>query len=70
MNFVVDFYLAAKDKIIPNADKNNQKGTFINLSPQCFEPWLLIPFTMINYLLLKSALVFVRTQKYFALCSI
>ena len=44
--------------------------TFINLNSQCFEPWLWIPLTRVNYLLLNSALVFVRTQKYFALCSI
>ena len=55
----LNFYLAPKDKIIPNTDKNNQMGTFINLRSQCFKTWLWIPFTMINYLHLNSALAFV-----------
>ena len=45
--------MAPKDKIDPNADKINQMGTFINLSSQCFKPWLWIPFAMILLFALK-----------------
>ena len=45
-------------------DKINQRGTDIHKFDEAFA------LTMINYLLLNSALVFVRAQKYFALCSI
>ena len=66
--FVVEFRIivalpGSENKIIPNADKINQSSTFINTinesgKSQCLKPWLWIPFTKINYLLLNSALAF------------